>query len=95
MENNNGDESLIPFLRNLADSIEKRQLLPQQLESIGEFFMKYKFQEQAIKDNDTSSPPSPEFSHEELYKFLILGWYIYCCILRQRIVENEDINDND
>lgn len=80
---NDADEKLIPFLRNLADSIEKRQLLPRQLQSIGEFFMTYQFQEQAIKDNDNSYIPSGEFRQEELLKFLVLGWYIYCCILRK------------
>jgi hypothetical protein len=78
------NEKLIPFLRNLADAIERRQLLPQQLQSIGEFFMSYQFQEQAIKDGDTSSTKNTEhqFDHKELVKFLCLGWYVYCVILR-------------
>jgi hypothetical protein len=87
MENSNDpDARLIPFLRNLADSIEQRQLLPRQLQSIGEFFMAYQFQEQAIRDNDDSSPPPREFSQEELLKFIVLGWYIYCCILDNNTV---------
>ena len=85
MENQDySDDKLIPFLRNLADSIEKRELLPQQLQIIGEFFMKYQFQQQAIRDNDTSiNPPSSEFHREDFIKFLILGWYIYSCILAE------------
>ncbi len=75
------DEKLIPFLRDLADSIEKRQLLPRQMQSVGEFFMSYQFQQQAIKDNDTSSPSPPEFQRDDLLKFLMLGWYCYCVIL--------------
>ena len=49
---NNVDASLIPFLRNLADSIEEGRILPRQLQRVGEFFMAYQFQEQAIKDGD-------------------------------------------
>ena len=94
MENNDGNEKLIPFLRNLADSIEKRNLLPRQLQSIGEFFMTYQFQEQAIKDNDNSVSPQEEFSQEELLKFLVLGWHIYCCILNKRPISGS-VNDLD
>jgi hypothetical protein len=81
---------LIPFLRNLADSIEQRQLLPRQLQRIGDFFMSYKFQEQAIRDNDNSEQQPREFSQDELFKFIVLGWYIYCCIL-----DNKVITDNN
>jgi hypothetical protein len=93
MDNNEDpDKKLIPFLRNLAGSIEKQELLPQQLQSIGEFYMAYQFQEQAIKDNDTSRPSSIEFEREDLLKFLILGWYCYCIILKDQrfpTIENE------
>jgi hypothetical protein len=61
------DANLIPFLRNLADSIEKGHLLPKQLQKIGEFFMAYQFQEQAIKDLDVTDEN--------------MGWHIYSCIL--------------
>jgi hypothetical protein len=44
----NPDASLAPFLRNLAQSIEEGRLLPRQLQRVGEFFMSYQFQEQAI-----------------------------------------------
>ena len=86
---------LIPFLRNLADSIEKRQLIPKQLERIGEFFMSYQFQEQAIKDNDTSTPPAPQFSQQDLLKFITLGWWIYCIMLKGDTISLEDDNDVD
>lgn len=94
MENNkDSDAKLIPFLRNLADSIENQQLLPRQLQSIGEFFMSYQFQEQAIKDNDDSSPIR-EFSQEELFKFIVLGWYIYCCILDNNTIPQQESDDS-
>ena len=50
-----GDEKMISFLRNLATSIEEKKLLPQQLQRIGEFFMAYKFQEQAIADGNNTT----------------------------------------
>jgi hypothetical protein len=79
----NPNVRLIPFLRELADSIEQKQLSPNQLKSIGEFFMVYKFQEQAVSDNHTETEEQlPDFSKEELVKFVVMGWYIYCCILR-------------
>jgi hypothetical protein len=86
MENNSdSDAKLIPFLRNLADSIENKKLVPKQLESIGEFFMAYQFQEQAIRDNDNSETVDRRYSSDELVKFIILGWYIYCCILTKDV----------
>lgn len=86
------DERLIPFLRNLADSIEKRQLLPRQLLSIGEFFMSYQFQEQAIKDNDNSSQPL-RFNNEDLLKFITMGWFVYCVILKGETLNFADDSD--
>jgi hypothetical protein len=91
MENSNdSDARLIPFLRNLADSIERRQLLPKQLQSIGEFFMTYQFQSQAIRDGDVGSPPSREFNHQELLKFIVMGWYFYSVILDGRTLPSLD-----
>jgi hypothetical protein len=86
------DANLIPFLRNLADSIEKGNLLPKQLQKIGEFFMAYQFQEQSIKDKDlTGENLDHQFSKKELMKFIVMGWHIYSCILK----ENEIFSDND
>lgn len=96
MENpNNSDTVLILFLRNLADSVERQQLLPIQLKSIGEFFMSYQFQEQAIRDNDTTSnQPTHQFSHKEMLKFITLGWFCYCVMLRNEsipCISNDDL----
>lgn len=78
----NQDARLIPFLRNLADSIEQKELVPVQLQSIGEFFMAYQFQKQAISDNtEISHPDVREFNQQDVLKFIILGWYIYNVIL--------------
>jgi len=65
-EKQNND--LIIFLRNIADSIEQKTIDKYHLQSIGEFFMSYQFQNTHIKDN---------FSQKELFKFIVMGWYIY------------------
>jgi hypothetical protein len=89
-EMDNADAKLIPFLRNLADCIEKRSLLPKQMQHIGEFFMSYQFQEQAIKDKDTSDD-NMQLSDSDLLKFIIMGWHIYSCIVKGNdIPTNED-----
>ena len=82
MENkNDSDARLVLFLRNLADSIDKKELVPRQLHSISEFFMKYQFQQQAILANDNSKTLPSNTGRYELCKFIIFGWYVYCCIL--------------
>lgn len=80
----NPDANLAPFLRNLAQSIEEGRLLPRQLQRVGEFFMAYQFQEQAIKDGDNTSESntsSRKFSKSDLMKFIVMGWHVYSCIL--------------
>ena len=95
MENVN--VQLIPFLRDLADAIETQKLAPQQIESIGDFFMSYQFQQQAIKDGDNSSPTTPQFSQQELVKFMSLGWYVYQVLLREDFLPtpSDVIDDQD
>jgi hypothetical protein len=87
--NNNEDaeQQLIPFLRNLADSIESKELIPRQLKSIGEFFMSYKFQEQVAEDEKNIDNNDNNFSKEELIKFLSLGWYVYQIILEDKTLD--------
>ncbi len=70
-------DQLIPFLRDLANSLEANQLSSKQLENIGDFFMSYQFQEQARKDDDQSIPPIVQYTNAELVKFVSMGWYIY------------------
>jgi hypothetical protein len=73
----NTSEQLVPFLRNLANLVEKKQLLPEQLQSIGEFFMAYQFKSDTKQDLN----PKVKFAHKDLMKFITLGWYVYCHIL--------------
>lgn len=63
----NGNDLLAPFLRHLAEQIEKNTLSQDNLERIGDFFRSYLFENEV---ND-------EFSEEEFRKFVILGWWIY------------------
>ena len=77
------DERLTTFLRDLTGALERGELCPRQLQSVGEFFMSYQFQERAAQDSDESAPPPPRFSQEELIKFLSLGWYVYQVLLNQ------------
>lgn len=87
---NNTNTTLISFLRNLADSLETNQLSKKQNLRIGEFFMEYKFQEAAYKDekqfeeNEENELEDLHFDKSELIKFLSLGWYIYCVILKDK-----------
>jgi hypothetical protein len=73
---------LIPFLRDLADSIEQNNLHPTQLRRVGEFFMTYQFQKQALLDNyeDDSGDdqhPGDLYPGEEMIRFVVMGYYIY------------------
>lgn len=75
IENKNADKELIPFLRNLANSIEENKLSPEQLQSVGEFFVSYNDTE--VTDDDF-----------DVIKFIVLGWYIYQMLSRGN--ENKD-----
>jgi len=66
------DEKLILFLRNIADSIEKKQLNEAEMFAVGEFYMSYHFQKEIDKVED--------IDEKDFLKFLILGWYIYYII---------------
>lgn len=95
--NDNSTKCLIPFLRNLADSIEQKQLLPRQLQHVGEFFMEYHYEDE-YNDENESLDKSDEFDPKELTKFIVLGWYIYSVILKRNNsedLESYDVNDID
>lgn len=78
----NSNERLIQFLKRLVTSLETQQVAPKQLRAISEFFMSYQFQSQLENDAEDSEDDE-EYSHENLIKFLTLGWYIYVHILRK------------
>lgn len=88
------DDQLIVFLRRLADSIERKQLEPQQLGRVGEFFMNYLFHEEM---EDVALSPDDK-DRKEFMKFLSLGWYIHTFLLKDTEEEDEEsdeIKDED
>lgn len=94
MENsyNDSDSQLAPFLRELADSIESRELPKDQLKFIGEFFVSYKFHEQ--RNGWKKEQEEEDLDEMDVVKFLTLGWYIYKFILEEGIVPEPDEGDS-
>ena len=82
----NDGSDLISFLRDLANSIEQKTIQRDQLLEVSKFFMSYKFQEQEIADDngDPEIGGSGDYDQKELIKFLSLGWYIYCTLLKDK-----------
>ena len=81
----NNDVKLVTFLRELADSVESNRIQSDQLKSIGEFYMSYKFNEQKNGSGDN------DIEDIDTIKFLTLGWFIYTQILNKN---QSDININ-
>lgn len=75
---NTKDQELIQFLRNIANSIENDDIEPQDKQRIGEFFMEYKFKNTLVDIN------SSDIEEKDMIKFLVLGWYIYCVLLKNK-----------
>lgn len=84
------NERLIPFLRNLADSIENGNIMPKELQRIGEFFMSYQFQKQADSDKSNEDDKTELFTQQELLKFVSLGWYVYQILLKNQTLPIDD-----
>ena len=96
MDESNG--RLILYLRNLADSIERRELSSSRLQSVGEFYMRQQFREQAKRDGHATSPsPSRRtFRQQDLVKFITVGWYLYCCLLGEyELVVDDESSDSE
>jgi len=78
----NQTDQLISFLKNLTSNLENNKLNEAQLKNVSEFFMSYQFQEQSRIDNQENTPK--EFNHQDLIKFLSMGWYIYNILLQEK-----------
>lgn len=76
------DNKLVPFLRDLADSIEKNKLSPEKLRCISDFFMSYKLLE--TEDVKNVNTDEDDFDSMDVIKFITLGWYIYKILLRDK-----------
>ena len=83
-ENN---KQLVPFLRNLADSVESNMISPEKLQYIGEFYMSYKF----FDENKTQETENDDSI--DIVKFITLGWYMYKVLLSKP--EDETVNEID
>lgn len=83
------DKILPQFLRDLANEIENEQLNNSQLQSIGEFYVSYLFNEDTNnQDHDVLKEDEEDISDKDFKKFLALGWYVYNKIVsEQEIVE--------
>jgi hypothetical protein len=87
----NSDTQLVPFLRELADSIEYKKLQQDQLKYIGEFYMSYKFREKQNRKKDEDEEEEEE--EEDIVKFLTLGWWMYTQMRENKsIIGSEEPN---
>ena len=66
---------------DLSLSIEKEELLPEQVQTIGEFYMSHEKEIYDSGDNSTEDSM-------DVVKFLTLGWYMYTHLLK-----NENTNE--
>lgn len=90
----NIDETILPiFLKELVDRIENKTITQKELNLVGEFYMSFQFNEQLENDNNNIS--EDEFSKNDLYKFIVLGWYIYNNILQENTITNTIDDDID
>jgi hypothetical protein len=72
------DQEITVFLRDIANSIENDSIEPCDKQRVGEFYMQYKFKNMI---NDINSS---DIDEKDMIKFLVLGWYIYCVVLKNK-----------
>jgi hypothetical protein len=88
---NDCNKQLAQFLRELADSIDSKELSQEQLKHVGEFCMNYKFSDEIYEKNDKNNTDN-EFQDTDIVRFLTLGWWIYKHI--NTYVVDEEGEDN-
>ena len=71
------DENIIIFLRELASLVEEKKIPDTKLKLIGEFYMSYNFHSEINKEDN-------DIDEKDFIKFLVMGWYIYCILLKNR-----------
>jgi hypothetical protein len=69
------NNQLIEFLDNLKCDIEQDNISDENIQLLGEFYMKYEF-------INNKNPINKKDDHS---KYLILGWYIYNVIMKNFI----------
>jgi hypothetical protein len=72
------NKKISDFLRDLADDIDNNSIDDKSLENIGQFYMGYKL------NKEIDNTPNASLDEKDLVKFLLVGWYIYRVILRER-----------
>jgi hypothetical protein len=87
---NDSDEQLVPFLRELADSLESKKLEKDQLKCIGEFFMSYKFYEKRNGWKEEEEDEDEDEEEFDVVKFITMGWWIYTQILKDEKADNHE-----
>jgi hypothetical protein len=70
---NPNDKDLLNFLIGLQSQIINKTIDPSLYQKFGEFYMETKFVEKKV-----------EHTEEELIKFIVLGWFIYCMVLKDK-----------
>lgn len=70
---NPNDTDLLNFLIGLQTQIINKTIDPSLYQKLGEFYMETKFVEKKV-----------EYTEEELIKFIVLGWFIYCMVLKDK-----------
>ena len=74
----NVDKNLIIFFIELADSVENLKLNKNQLKSLGEFYISYKYKESNnLHSEEIEDETDIENNEMDIVKFLTLGWWIY------------------
>lgn len=90
------NSQLIPFLRELANTIESGELSQKELQRVGEFYMSYQFHKQAILDNEEDEVDNRfDTTQIDLVKFVTLGWYVYNHLLSGLSLSTEDEEDEE
>jgi hypothetical protein len=87
---NDSDKKLAPFIRELADSVDSKELEKDQLKCIGEFFMSYKFYEKRNGWDKKEEDENEENEEIDVVKFITMGWWVYTQILKDEKDNNPD-----
>ena len=92
-------QCLIPFLRELTDSIENNTICQDKLKLVGEFYMSYIFQAEVIDEknrNDTNYDDKNNIlTDQDLMKFMVMGYYVYCHIIENKSICLDDHYDEE
>lgn len=75
MDKHEPNSLLSPFLRKLADDIDKKKLSPEEMQRIGEFYISWVFYLNLDEQEE-------EISDKDFTKFLTMGWYVYKQLLK-------------